>query len=210
MAELYYKNSLSLIYTHEGLKQAGGHEEPGHADPRRPRRSEPQQQVGEDGKRGGQNQPRTQTSAEWDTCIRSPASIQMELLQREAPPPADPPGGEFSDARPGAAAHQVSDQRVRHGVPGPAHKQNQGHVEGLHLRKVFSFESQDREDVSLRDVLYLDHVQKKDLQGRRHGRRGYLVRDPTHSVADLPGQWNPPRALETRGERTNGSFPFER
>lgn len=80
MAELYYKNSLSLIYTHEGLKQAGGHEEPGHADPHRARRSEPQQQVGEDGKRGGQNQPRTQTSAEWDTCIRSPASIQMELL----------------------------------------------------------------------------------------------------------------------------------
>lgn len=55
---------LSLIYTHEGLKQAGGHEEPQHAARRRPRRNEPQQQIGEDGERSGQNQPAGQTSAE--------------------------------------------------------------------------------------------------------------------------------------------------
>lgn len=55
---------LSLIYAHEGLKEAGGHEEPQHAARRRPRGYEPHQQIGEDGKRSGQNQPARQTSAE--------------------------------------------------------------------------------------------------------------------------------------------------
>lgn len=60
----------------------------------------------------------------------------------------------------------------------------------------------------MRDILYLDHIQKKDLQGRRQGGRGHLDRDPTHGVADLPGQRNPPRALEARGERTHRGEGF--
>ncbi len=57
--------ALTLTYTHEGLEQAGGCEEPQHADRLRhgASRHKPQQQIGEDTKGSGKNQPERQTSS---------------------------------------------------------------------------------------------------------------------------------------------------
>lgn len=56
--------TLALSYTHDGLEQAGRREEPQHSDSRRhgASRHEPQQQIGQDTKRRGKNQPDRQTS----------------------------------------------------------------------------------------------------------------------------------------------------
>lgn len=69
-------------------------------------------------------------SSLWDKQWWSAGKLANLRLRRNR---NDPPGSELANGRPFTAAHQVSHQRVGHGVPRTTHKQDQGHIESLHL-----------------------------------------------------------------------------
>lgn len=135
------KLRFTLTDTHQGFKQAGRGQEP--QDPERPRQEarwmEPQQQVGHDTQRSGQNQPvggRGGGEGQERGGIKERASVTQSFeiktmisLGRTN----NQPRSEFADGRLFAAAHQISNQRVGYCVPGPTHKQDHGNVGRIHL-----------------------------------------------------------------------------
>lgn len=117
--------ALTVTYTHEGLEQAGCCEEPQHAASRRHRapRHKPQQQIGQDAKRSGKHQPVRQTASALSSARRRrshPTLIRDEVCS--ACGATNQPWSEFADGCPVTAAHQISNQRVRHSIPSPTHK----------------------------------------------------------------------------------------
>lgn len=93
---------------------------------------EPQQQVGHDTQRSGQDQPvgkerggiKERASVTQSFEIKTMISLGRTNNQ---------PRSEFADGRLFAAAHQISNQRVGYCVPGPTHKQDHGNVGRIHL-----------------------------------------------------------------------------
>ena len=111
-------------YTHEGLEQAGHCEEPQDAERLRHGAPwlKPQQQIGQDSEWRGEKQPvRWALKARMSSAPEDESELNSEGSENTWVQP-NQPWDEFADGCAFAAAHQISNQRVRHRVPGPTHK----------------------------------------------------------------------------------------